>query len=239
VKFLNAWNLTNNGATKLKKTSDTHKLIKITLAGVRSQANPTLLLAHNERVFNFFQTTSCAVRRPYHNLDNYKLIVKLVSLNTKRGYKHKSIKIFYAVLGYVYSYFLEFDKGVYSEYPNYVSFFEFSRNFPEEFYKPDFFIKYIHLYAELVFLIKRIKPKKKLKKKKLQQKLLVSYLPGSTRSNITLRMISAYVNSSSTHDKVHRLGDSLLYLILAGKSSFIYKKKISMYNKLLEKKKFY
>lgn len=147
--------------------------------------------------------------------------------------------MFYSILQYIYGFFFEFDKVLYNEYSSYISFFEFSRNFPEEFYKPDFFVKYVHLYAELIFLIKRVKPKKKLKKKKVQQKLLVSYLPGSTRLNITLRMISAYINSSNTNDKTYRLGDSLLYLILAGKSSFIYKKKLSMYNKLLEKKKFY
>jgi hypothetical protein len=38
---------------------------------------------------------------------------------------------------------------------------------------------------------------------------------------------------------VKRFGGALLYLILSGKESFLFKKKMALYSKLLEKKKFY
>jgi len=95
------------------------------------------------------------------------------------------------------------------------------------------------LYLELIFLIKRVKPKKKIKKKKNQKKTVMSYIHNASRARITIRLISAYINSSAEKNNVRRLGDSILYLSLAGKESFLYKKKLSMYEKILEKKKFY
>jgi hypothetical protein len=147
--------------------------------------------------------------------------------------------MFCAVLTYIHAHFNDFRADLRSDHVAYTTFFEFSRDFSDEFYKPDFLIRYVYLYLELIFLIKRTKPKKKLKKKKLQQKMLVSYLPISARPKLTIRLIGAYINSSPTFNKTTRLGDALLYLILAGKNSFLYRKKLAMYNKLLEKKKFY
>jgi len=91
----------------------------------------------------------------------------------------------------------------------------------------------------LIFLIKRTKPKKKLKKKKAQPKAVISFLQKNSRNNITIRLMSAYLNRSTEKKNIRRLGDAILYLVLAGKESFLYKKKLSMYEKILEKKKFY
>jgi hypothetical protein len=187
-------------------------------------AIPLELNAHDKRVFEYYQTMLYLNKKPFFYSDNYKFITKLVSLNTKCGYKHKSFKLLTGALSYVYNYFEVFNKTLNSEYPNYTTFFEFSRDFPEEFYKPDFLVKYVYLYLELVFLIKRVKPKKKLKKKKIQQKLLVSYLSAHTRSKITIRLIASYLNSFTNFDKTVRIGSAMLYLILAGKHSFLYQK---------------
>jgi len=200
---------------------------------------PTEIIKNNEKVFIYYQIKLQLKKTPYQYSDSYKFIKKLISLNTKRGYKLKSVQIYSNVLDYIYSYFESFDASLESEYPTYHSFFEFSRNFPQEFYKPDFLVRYIHLYLELIFLLKRVKPKKKLKKKKNIPKTLISYIPNHSRANITLRIINSYVNNSNTYNNVIRIGNALMYLVLAGKNSFLYKKKLSMYNKLLEKKKFY
>jgi len=151
----------------------------------------------------------------------------------------KAFKLLGAVLNYIQTFFITFDKTLYEEYPAYAAFFEFSRNFSDEFYSADFLLRYIYLYSELIFIIKKVKAKKKKKKKKLQPKILVSYLPKSSRANITIRLINAYLNNSPARRGVGRLGDALLYLVLSGKNSFLYKKKLSMYEKILEKKKFY
>jgi hypothetical protein len=68
---------------------------------------------------------------------------------------------------------------------------------------------------------------------------MISYLSPNSRINVTIRLINFYLNSSIERDKIKRIGDALLYLSFAGKNSFLYRKKLSMYNKLLEKKKFY
>jgi hypothetical protein len=155
------------------------------------------------------------------------------------GLKLKAFKLFGGVLNYINSYFIDFDANIYSTHPSYNTFFEMSRNFAVEFYTPDFLVRYVYLYLELIFLIKRVKPKYKKRKKKSVVKNLVSYLPKNARLKITTRLISAYINSSAEHHNIERIGNSLFYLILSGKESFLYKKKISMYEKILEKKKFY
>lgn len=194
---------------------------------------------NDENTFIYFQLQKQLLRIKHHSSDNCKFIKKLVNLNTKRGYKAKALNLFSGILTYIYNYFSYFDDSLNHDYPTYCTFFEFSRAFPEEFYKPDFLVRYVHLYLELVFLIKKIKPKKKLKKKKHVPKVLISYVPKNTRSNITLRIINTYINNSYVFDKSVRLGNSLLYLALSGRNSFLYKKKLNMYSKLLEKKKFY
>ncbi len=226
VKFLNSINT----FTTLKNTNTAKGTV---------QNIPENITYNNDVVFTYFQLASQIKKIGYYNSDDYKFFKKLITLNTKNGYKLKSFHIYSGVLNYIYSYFHSFDSTISEEYPSYKNFFEFSKNFSQEFYKPDFFIKYIHLYLELIFLIKKVKPKKKLKKKKTSLKTLVSYIPNNTRSNITLRIINSYVNNASTYNSVVKIGNAIMYLAFAGKNSFLYKKKLSMYNKLLEKKKFY
>ena len=204
-----------------------------------ASSNYNLTACNNENLFIYFQLQHQLLKLPYHTLNSSKLTKKLISLNTKKGYKTKALYLFSDVISYIYSYFSYFDSSLNSEYSTYATFFEFSRTFPEEFYQPDFLIRYVHLYLELVFLIKKIKPKKKSKKKKNIPKILVSYVPKNTRSNITLRIINTYINNSGIFNNNIRLGNSLLYLVLSGKNSFLYKKKLNLYSKLLEKKKFY
>jgi hypothetical protein len=206
---------------------------------VFSNATPAALIQHNEHVFKFFQIQSRYLRTPYGMSDNYRFFSKLAALNTKKGYKQKAIRTLNDVFTQIYQLFEVYDHSLQGETASYGVFFNFSRAFADEFYKPDFFIKYVYLNLELLFLIKKVKPKKKLKKKKNQQKTLVSYLSQRSRVSVTTRVINAYLNQSNERSKSTRIRDSLLYLVFSGKSSFLYKKKLAMYNKLLEKKKFY
>jgi len=164
-----------------------------------------------------------------------------VCLNTKKGNKLKATKLFTKVAHYINSYFIDFNKELMQTYPAYNIFWEFSRSFDKEFYSLDFLFRYIYLNVELIFLIKRLKPasKKKKKKKKISNKMIISYLPTLSRQSITTRLISAYINSSLTKSSIERLGGAIMYLIFTGKNSFLYKKKIAMYQRILDKKKFY
>jgi len=238
VKFLNTW--VNSDAFTTSSNLKTYSIIlSASPAYLTAHALPSALTGHNERVFNYYQTTSRALKQAYHLQNDSRTINQLINLNTKRGYRHKAYITICSVLQNIHNYFEEFNVNLVQEFPNYNTFFEFSRDFPQEFYKPAFLIKYVYLYLELIFLIKRVKPKKKLKKKKIQPKLLVSYLPSHVRPKITIRLLNSYINSSAAFTKDARLTGSLLYLILSGKNSFLYKKKLALYNRLLEKKKFY
>jgi hypothetical protein len=240
VKFLNSFNTVCFEHSETKQRSVLLKqLLNSTVYTIVSKSTPNPLIVHNQYVFNYFQTYAQLTRIAYYKSESYQLFTKLISLNTKRGLKQKSFNTLCSALRYIHTCFNDFDNNINSEHPTYSVFYNFSRTFFENFYRPDFFIRYVYLYLELIFLIKRVKPKKKLKKKKIQKKVMVSYLPQKARTNITIRLINAYLNSSPTHNKVFRVGDALLYLILSGKNSFLYTKKLSMYNKLLEKKKFY
>jgi hypothetical protein len=238
VKFLNHW-YTNSISTDQKSHVNFSDLFKTVAPKIGSTMIPTIIKQHNDYVYNYFQIVEIINKQKYWNTPDELMIRKIITLNTKRGYKLKAYKLISAVIKYVHSYFLEFRHDVYTEFPAYITFFEFSRDFPKEFYKPDFLIKYIYLYLELIFLIKKVKPRKKLKKKKLQPKSLISYLPLRSRATITIRLINAYINRANIFYNVARLGDAILYLLFSGKNSFLYKKKISMYDKILEKKKFY
>ncbi len=240
MKFLNAY-ITfslNNEKQKEYKTFVCNELYNHTYAMI-SKDSPTLLTQHNDKVFQHFQIYSSHYKVPFYTSENYKLMSKVVELNTKRGLKQKSVRLISNSLNYVYSLFDNFDSALSQDTQSYNIFYNFSRTFEDEFYKPDFFIKYIYANLELLFLIKRIKPKKKTKKKKSQPKTMVSYLSQKSRSSITIRVINAYLNQSNERTNTKRIGDSMLYLAFSGKNSFLYKKKILMYNKLLEKKKFY
>jgi len=208
------------------------------VAKLAGDSLPVELNKTNSYAWNYFRAVEILRKQPHWADNKSAILKKLIKLNTKQGLKLKSFKLFGATLNYVWNYFTTFDNEVYKEYPSYAAFFEFAQNFPDEFYSPDCLVRYVYLYLELIFLIKKIKPKRK-KRKKFQPKVLISYLPRSGRTNIAIRLISAYLNSSSARYNVARLGDALLYLILSGKNSFLYKKKLSLYNKILEKKKFY
>lgn len=241
MKFLNVYDVTVDSIknTNQRKVIEDIDIIYMHQYSVIATAIPAVLVKHNEKVFQYFQTQMQYMNTPYYVSENYKYFSKLISLNTKQGFKQKSIKTLNAVFTQVYDLFENFDNSLHAENPAYATFYNFSRAFSDEFYKPDFFIKYIYLNLELLFLIKKVKPKKKIKKKKNLQKTLVSYLPQRSRFSITIRIINAYLNQSTERSKINRVRDSLLYLVFSGKSSFLYKKKLAMYNKLLEKKKFY
>jgi hypothetical protein len=169
-----------------------------------------------------------------------QLLQRFIALNTKCGNKLKISKIFYKSFNYIYAYFNEFDHTLNINYPTYAGLFEFSRMFSERFYKADFLLLRIYNITELIFLIKNVRPKRKKKTKKHKQlKAIMVYLPFKKRATLTTRLISTYLSYGSSRSIEQRFGDSLFYLILAGRESFLYKKKLAMYTKILEKKKFY
>lgn len=200
---------------------------------------PNFIFTANNKVFNYFQLQNNMLKRSYQLCDDTTLYKKLITLNTKKGFKTKTFHTYAKSISYVLDFFENFNHDLNNEYNTYNNFFEFSRNFPQEFYKRDFLIRYIYMYLELIFILKKIQPKKKTKKKKIVPKTLIAYIPHRNRLTTTLRILNGYINSSTTLNSPVRIGNALLYLVLSGKQSFLYKKKIMMYNKLLEKKKFY
>jgi len=210
--------------------------------------NNQLLIGHSIQGLDRYNTSmfhkmiiyNVLLKVPHHSIGGQEIFKKLVRLNTKCGFKHRTYRLFCEVIVYVCSYFEEFDKDLSETYPAYITLVEFSRAFPDEFCKLDFFLKYLCNTLFLIFILKKIKPKKKMKKrKKTPLKIKISYISQRQRLGVTIRLINAYINSSPERLNVHRLGDALLYLLLAGKESFLYKKKVLMYSKLLERKKFY
>jgi len=186
---------------------------------------PTAIRTNNDKVFHYFQLYYTTNFKPYKESEDTILVKRLNSLNIKRGAKIKSYHLFSNALNYTHNYFDDFDTTLSSTYSSYASFFEFSRNFPQEFYKQDFFLRFIYLHLELIFLLKKIRPKKKLKKKKITPKISINYISGTKRVTTTLRVINAYLNSSTIQNNVARIGNALLYLTLSEKNSFLYKKK--------------
>lgn len=224
VKFINSLVLVNTLFSSSTKT-------------LNAQQQDNITTTNHETIFTYNQLNLIVKKTAYHDLEDYKFFKKLVTLNTKNGYKLKALHVYSGALQYIYNYFNLFDSNLSNDYASYKNFFEFSQNFSYEFYKPDFFIRYIHSQLEIIFLLKKVKLKKK--KKASIPKVLISYIPSRARASITLRLINSYINNSSITNNTIRVGNALLYLALSGRNSFLYKKKLTMYNKLLEKKKFY
>lgn len=239
MKFLHAYNIAVHSETLQFNQSNYASSLQLSNYSVMSLSSPMSLVHHNERVFQFFQTKARFLSIPYHDYDSFKIYKKLSTLNTRQGFKQKSLQSLNDAFMQVYQLFETYDNDIQADNPAYGVFYNFSRTFVEDFYKPDFFLKYIYTNLELLFLIKKIKPKKKVKKKKNQQKTMVSYLSQKSRVSITTRVINAYLNQTNERIRSNRIRDALIYLVFSGKNSFLYKKKLAMYNKLLEKKKFY
>lgn len=183
-------------------------------------------------------TVNKLAKKPFYKNRQTDFVNKLIKLNTKRGYKLRAYSFIAAAINEIYNTFQEFDPILYSEYREYLLFFNFAKSFPEEFYAPSYLLTYIYQYTELVFLLKRIRTKKR-KKTQIQTRLKISYVGRGQRQNITLRLINEFCKAQALPKVGSRYVSGLLYLFLSGRRSFLYKKKMSLYNKLLEKKKFY
>jgi hypothetical protein len=164
VKFLNAWVIYNNRHT-IGLTVGARNIFRLSTAVVKCGAVPLELLNHTEYLYTYSSSIQIINKTPYWAADNAHIMRKLITLNTKQGLKLKASKLFCLVLQQLHNYFVEFRRDIYAVHPAYNMFFGFSREFPNNFYKPDFLIRYIYLYLELIFLIKRVKPRKKKKKK--------------------------------------------------------------------------
>ncbi len=243
MKFVNSWITASENYENIK-TKHLHilSLIKISQAGIIYGGTSLSEINQASRVFEYYQTLSILLKTTKYIHYDYELFSKIIKLNTKCGYKQKALHTFFYALQYIYSHFEAFDHEVYAQYPSYLSFFEFSRSAPEQFYKANFFLRYIHNYMELLFILKKTKILKKKKKKNTKNskiKIKVSFVAKHNRSAVTTRLISLYINQFALATKNHRVRTGLFYLLLSGKQSVLYLKKLSMYNTLLEKKKFY
>ncbi len=238
VKFLNTWRIDVNIPSYSWDTTYT-SLFKSSIAKLSATMIPTVMTQHINFLWSYSRIILIVQKTPWWYDNNTKVIQKLINLNTKCGFKLKAFKLFGLVLQRLHNYFTEFNFVLNSEYSAYSTFFGFSREFVNDFYRPDFLVRYIYLYLELVFLIKRVKPRKKLKKRKKQAKVLISYLPPQARVSITTRLINAYITRIVGRYAAPRVADGILYLVFSGKNSFLYKKKLAIYEKLIEKKKFY
>lgn len=166
--------------------------------------------------------------------DNY--LTKLVKLNTADGLKLRGLKFVWHGTKGVYSNFDQYDTNLANTFPNYTIFFEFAKTFSTEFYNRMFILNYVYSLIELVFIIKKSRTKKK--KKKPSTKIIIKYLPKRARTTLTLRLINMYIKTYNERHLNKRIENGLFYLSLAGKSSFLYQKKLGLYSKLLEKRKF-
>ena len=177
-------------------------------------------------------------RTVLNETENTSVFLTLVRLNTKRGLRHKVLRAFKHSLTGVNQLFGTYNIDLANEHTPYNTFFEFSRNFPKSFYSSEFFFKYIHTLADLVFFVKRIKPRKKLKKI-TPVRTSIEYIPRYKRFQLTTRILASYINNCNARTLSTQITTAVLYLAFFGKQSFLYKKKISIYQKLMEKKKFY
>lgn len=232
MKFLISWNKSFNSKNYR------HKLkTSLSASLIHSSVDDTILL-HNKKTFLYFKKYSQQNKIPYYQATNYEYLNKLICLNTKNGKKQQTRFLFSSIFKNIYNKFSSFNTELYLDYPNYNIFFDFSKNFPIEFYKFDFIIKSIYTNLEFIFILKKQKLKRR-KKKKLPPKLIFSYVAKTHRQSLTLRILNTYFNNYDLYTKQSAYTNAILYLLLTQKQSFLYKKKLSMYIRLLEKKKFY
>lgn len=166
---------------------------------------------------------------------NIPPINRFLMVLMRHGLKIKYLNYLNTAISDIYFSFFYFDKQISSVYGNYMNAINFvSQKF--NFFKISTILNFLIALLEPFFFLKFEKIQKKYKKKYKKNFIAkVVYIRPHKRLNLVLRALMNYISLFSQFELSNRLSSSLLKTIVENKTSFLYKRKIFMYNKVFKK----
>jgi len=171
----------------------------------------------------------------YKRVNNLPVIIRFLNYLFRHGLKTKTLKDFNKGLSDFYFYFYFFNKKINAAYKHYNDVYALAPTLGN-FYRFDSILKSIADDLEPFFYLKVERVEKKFRKK-LKKKFTskIIYINPKKRSNLSYKALAYYPKLFSQYDLSSRIGEGLFKTFIEQKDSYLYKRKIFMYSKVLKK----
>jgi len=192
-------------------------------------------------IFKKYLSTVSRQRKIFKKREDLKSSIRVTTKNLTRRYisyltRHgKKIKTSI----YLYKGLLEFFKVIFFQNSKIDDYGEFVFDLkPINPGSLEDLLSYFNELLRPIFFLK-IKKLDKRYRKKLKKKFVshITYIKPNKRSNLTLFAISFSIKLNSEQDIKNRISKSFLELVLEDKNSYLYKRKLYMYSRILKKYK--
>lgn len=166
-----------------------------------------------------------------------KLTNKLVNYCLLKGKKLLAYNIFKNSFCVFFTFFEHFNSELLENYPLYKLFCKHAVDHPTLFFNSHYILYSIINLLESVFVIKIKKVKQSSKVNKIQKEIFIGYIPPHKRNTYSLKLFKTFCFSFSYEKAFLKLTYGILSTFLSHKNSVLYKKKMSVYNRLLTLRK--
>jgi hypothetical protein len=171
----------------------------------------------------------------YKRSKNLPVVVRFLNYLFRHGLKIKTLNHFNKGLCDFYFLFYFFDKGLSSDNKNYKDIFNLAPAFGS-FYKFTNILSFLVRELEPFFYLRVTKVEKKYRKK-LKKKFTskITYIDPKKRSNLAFKALAYYPKLFPQYSLYARIGQGLFKTFIEKKDSYLYRRKIFMYSKVLKK----
>ena len=174
-------------------------------------------------------------QNPLINKNIFK--TKIINYLTIKGKKQTAYRIYNNTFKLFFSFFETYNQELSENYPLYNTYYQYSLKNKLIFYEPLFIFYNLvsFLQPSFVLTVKKILKKKKQSKK--PKELIINYIKPQSRFYFCVKSIVKYSKSFLFNKIEQKMSFSLLNLFLQNKNSFLYKKKLTAYNRIIKLRK--
>lgn len=191
----------------------------------------------NKSCFNIFFNYKDYYYYYYNNSDFIKTFLNLIF---EKG-KKKKIKLFFSKIFNYFYYIVSYNNQITKDFFNNIHFIKYKLDLSNLYYTINIIIMLAvrDLYSSFKLIYKKIHKKKKKKVQKGEKKyfLLADYVFEEDRKNIALKWLHLYSGSFLDKKFVDRLFKSIMITYSEGCESYLFEKKIAIYEFYMESKK--
>ena len=174
----------------------------------------------------------------YHN--NSDFIKIFLNLIFEKG-KKKKIKLFFSKIFNYFYYIISYNNQITKDFFNNIHFIKYKLDLSNLYYTINIIIMLAvrDLYSsfKLIYKKKHKKKQKKIKKGEKKYFLLADYVFEEDRKNVALKWLHLYSGSFLDKKFVDRLFKSIMITYSEGCESYLFEKKIAIYEFYMESKK--
>lgn len=172
----------------------------------------------------------------YLNKHNFKLFNKFTNILMLSGGK-KKIKLVFSKIFFYFYYLVDLKNPLFNDFENILEMYKHNYNANSNLYFFNSFFRTVTDFLLPSYTLKFTKLGKKDKTKLKKYSVTVDYIYQKDRLNLSFKWLIYY--SKTFFDKMFhiRLFKSLFYTYIEGNNSFLFLKKIEIYNKFLTARK--